>query len=136
MTAFPDEAVVPFDCGTCPPGATATFSETIAYGRLCWSRLHSCTDGPVLECGWDEPPPELRQVLLDQCGVFRLRLSGITSRVTVMKVLRERGAALSDIAAMLTTLTGQGVTGTEMELRLLSMRLDGTGVITLSRECV
>ncbi|MBW6434836.1 hypothetical protein KZ829_13925 [Actinoplanes hulinensis] len=134
MTTFPDEAAVPVVCGRCPPGATATVGETIVYGRLHWSRLHACTDGPVLECGRDEPPPEVRQALLDQCGVFRLRLSGITSRVAVLKVLRDRGTALSDIAAMLTALTGQGLPGTEMELRLLSMRLDGAGVTTLSRE--
>lgn len=126
---------MPFACDRCPPGATATVSETIVNGRLHWSQLHACTDGPILECGRDEPPPAMRQALLDQCGVFRLRLSGITSRVTVMKVLRERGAALSDIAAMVTTLTGQGLAGTEAELRLLSMRLDGTGVTTLSVEC-
>lgn len=44
-----------------------------------------------------------------------------------MKVLRDRGAPLRDVAATVTALHDPGLPGTEAELRLLAGRLSAAG---------
>jgi hypothetical protein len=91
-------AVVPFDCDGCAGGAT--FGETVVDGRLHWSLSHVCPAASVQSCGRDEPPPLWRDALLEQCGVYRLRI-GDGSRIAVMKVLRERrGTPLRETPAL------------------------------------
>ncbi|GIE78049.1 hypothetical protein Aph02nite_39990 [Actinoplanes philippinensis] len=121
-------AVVPFDCDDCAGGAT--FEEMIVDGRLHWSALHVCPAASIQACGRDETPSEWRAALLEQCGTYRLRI-GAASRIAVMKVVRERrGTPLSEISGVVELLQGAGLTGTEMELRLLAAQFAEAGVPT------
>ncbi|MEU8664918.1 hypothetical protein [Actinoplanes philippinensis] len=82
----------------------------------------------IQACGRDETPGEWRAALLEQCGTYRLRI-GAASRIAVMRVVRERRATpLSEIAAVVELLQGAGLTGTEMELRLLAGQFAEAGV--------
>jgi hypothetical protein len=119
-------AVVPYDCDGCD--GAATFGESIVDGRLHWAVSHLCPTGNVEVCGRDESPGDLRAALLEQCGTYRLR-AGAASRVAVMKVLRKRrGTSLAGIPALVELLQGVGLTGSEMELRLLAAQLAEAGV--------
>ncbi|BEL07412.1 hypothetical protein Q0Z83_056030 [Actinoplanes sichuanensis] len=119
-------AVVSYDCDHCAGGAT--FGETIFGGRLYWSMSHACHTANIEACGRDESPDEWRAALLEQGGAYRLRI-GDGNRVAAMRVLRERrGTPMAEIAALLETLRGPGLIGTEMELRLLAGRLAEAGV--------
>ncbi|MFC4063304.1 hypothetical protein [Actinoplanes subglobosus] len=66
------EATVPFDCESCAGGAT--FEEMVVGGRLHWSLSHACPGATITSCGRDEPPAPWRAALLEQCGVYRLRI--------------------------------------------------------------
>jgi hypothetical protein len=122
------EAVVPVECASCDGPAAARVYETIIDGRLHWVLTHDCGDTFVEAMGWHETPDDLRQALLDQCGTYRLRLSGeITGRVAVMRVLRRSGTSLAAVPEALAALTGPGRPGTEMELQLLAGRLRAAG---------
>jgi hypothetical protein len=121
-------AVVPYECDSCD--GAATFGESIFDGRLHWSLSHRCPTGSVEACGRDESPAELRAALLEQCGAYRLR-AGAANRVAVMRVLRKRlGTPLAGVPALVELLQGDGLTGTEMELRLLAAQLAEAGVTT------
>ena len=130
------EATVAVDCESCPGDAVGRFQETVFQGRLEWSVAHSCVGGITEICGRGTPPEPWRQALLDQCGTYRLRLQGTNpSDVGVMKVLRAGGTALGEVRRALATLRGDGLAGTEAELRLLAARLEDAGAGTrLSRE--
>ncbi|GIE36460.1 hypothetical protein Ait01nite_095050 [Actinoplanes italicus] len=126
-------AVVPHGCDRC--AGDATYAEMIVDGRLHWSVSHSCTAEPPghsEDCGRDDPPAELRRALLEQCGEYRLRVDGQSDRGAVMKVLRERLATpLPEMSALVATLAGAGLGGTEMELRLLAQQFTEAGVSAL-----
>jgi hypothetical protein len=64
--------------------------------------------------------------------VFRLRVSPGTqfSRVRLMKELRAMGVSMAEVSAAMDDLLSAGVTGTEVEMQLLAMKLQGSGVET------
>jgi hypothetical protein len=107
----------------------------IVRGRLQWVVWCGCpscdSEGSgTEEIGWDETPPEIRRALLDQCGVYRLRVSpGVdVSRVSLMRVLRADGSSLSGVSSLVEELLANGLSGTEMEMELLKVRLAAAGI--------
>lgn len=88
---------------------------------------------PSEECGWDELPGELRQLLLARDGTARLRVdvdAGRTLRVPILRVLRRDGASIEDASGTYARLTGDGITGTTAEMQLLANRLHAIGATT------
>lgn len=127
------EATVGQRCGSCETQATCRVWEAIVGLRLQWAIWCECaTCGPAEEFGWDETPPEARQALLEQCGVFRLRTrpGARFSRVRLMRALRESGMSLADVSSAVDRLQAEGVTGTETEMRLLELKLQYAGAET------
>lgn len=130
------EATVPFGCESCAGGAT--FGEMVVDGRLHWSLSHVCPAATITSCGRDEPPAPWRAALLEQCGVYRLRIGNGPSGsgpvrggrlVAAMRVLRQRrGTPMREIPAIVELLQGEGLTGTEAELRLLAAQFAEAGV--------
>jgi len=122
-------ATVPVDCDSCSGPVAGEAYETIVDGRLHWVLTHDCPGGEVEAMGWDETPAELRQAILDQCGLYRLRLDREPGggKVAVLKVLRGSGRTLSEASGALADLLGPGIPGTEAELHLLATRLQRAG---------
>lgn len=107
----------------------------IVRGRLQWVVWCGCpscdSEGAgTEEIGWDETPPEIRRALLDQCGAYRVRIRSRAdvSRVSLMRVLRADGASLSAVSSAVDELLTDGLSGTEMEMELLKVRLAVAGV--------
>ncbi|GAA1609061.1 hypothetical protein [Actinoplanes couchii] len=113
-----DGTPVPYSCAHCSGPAFAT--QSIAGRRLHWDVHHPCPAGPVLECGRDETPADVRRALLADEGTHRLQLSGGTNRLAAMRVLRTWGIPLNGLTA--------DVTGTATEMRLLALLMADAGV--------
>jgi hypothetical protein len=78
-------------------------------------------------------PVEFCGRLADDLGVARVRIdpeSARALRVPVLRMLRRYGAGLDQAAETFTRLTGDGLTGTPAEMRLLAGRLDAVNAAT------
>ncbi|MFC6017035.1 hypothetical protein ACFP2T_12570 [Plantactinospora solaniradicis] len=133
------EATLPQRCRSCGGLQSCRAWEALVQDRLQWTILGQCPgcgDGEE-EFGWDESPPSVRSALIRQCGLFRLRLQPAPElpRVSLMAALRKDGTTLADVPALAERLVRTGVTGTEMEMRLLELRLNAVGAqATVSRD--
>ncbi|MBF9134491.1 hypothetical protein I0C86_37010 [Plantactinospora sp. S1510] len=133
------EATLPQRCRSCGGLQSCRAWEALVQDRLQWTILGSCPacgDGEE-EFGWDESPPSVRSALIQQCGLFRLRLQATPElpRVSLMAALRKDGTTLADVPALAERLVRTGVTGTEIEMRLLELRLNAVGAqATVSRD--
>jgi len=134
------EAIFRQRCRSCGSEMECRAYEASIQGRLpwvIWCRCESCGDGGEEEFGWDETPSEVRQALLDQCGVFRLRVQPgeDLSRVRLMRVLRTEGAAVAEVSSRVDVLLSTGMSGTEVEMELMKDKLKAVGVeATVARE--
>jgi hypothetical protein len=120
-------------CPSCGGPTVEEVSDDVQGGRLVWSEEISCRGCPhlVLACGEGDLPSSLRAKLLARYGVATARLDPAEAgplRVRLLRVLRASGdrsiaAAVADYGR----LTGEGVTGTAGEMRLLADRLAAAG---------
>jgi hypothetical protein len=128
----PSEATVIEPCDTCRADWRCELSQAVVDDRLQWTvwcRCESC-GSTVQECGWDDPPAEIRAAIVEQCGLARLRVPDAAGaqRLRVMKVLRDNGVPMADVAATVERLGGAGLAGTVDEMELLAGRLRRVGV--------
>jgi hypothetical protein len=124
-------------CDSCGGTAVADPGIDVVDGRLVWSvsvRCPAC--GAAVEvCGRDEPPDDVRAAVLARDGVARLTVDAGANRVAVLRVLRRDGRTLDAAADAYARLTGDGLTGTGAELRLLAGRLEAAGArVTVARD--
>jgi hypothetical protein len=122
-------------CPECDALIRGVPGQTIVEDRLAWSISIACDrcSFRTEECGWDELPDELRQLLLNRDGTARLRVDpdvGRSLRLPILRVLRRDGATLSEASENYTRLTGVGLTGTTTEMQLLANRLHAIGTTT------
>jgi hypothetical protein len=124
------EATVMVGCDSCGGTDPGRVYETAVNGRLQWVLTQDCPNGLTEAMGWDVTPDDLRRAIIEQCGTYWLRLSGGSagSRVALMKVFRERGAAINEVPRILEALNGRGMPGTEVELGLLADALKRAGI--------
>jgi hypothetical protein len=106
--------------------------QLIRDNRLRWELEWNCrTCGTVSDDGdWGPAPADLREELLAQHGVHRLRLDGGESGgVSVLSIFREVfGASLGDAQAAASRLRRAGHDGTLVEAELLRDRLREHGI--------
>ncbi|GAA0921189.1 hypothetical protein [Virgisporangium aurantiacum] len=120
-------------CGTCGGNLRSAISQSAFKGRLVWSIdrwCDNCGHAEVVD-GWDDMPDELRSMLIEQCGLVRVRVDRAEAnplRVRLMAVFRVNGVGLVEARDAVARLVGEGVTGTDAEMRLLSERLAAVGV--------
>jgi hypothetical protein len=122
-------------CPDCDALIRGVPGQAIVNGRLAWSISVECDrcSFRTEECGWDELPDGLRQLLLDRDGTARLRVEpeiGVTLRLPILRVLRRDGISLNEASETYTRLTGVGITGTTAEMQLLASRLRAVGAAT------
>ncbi|MET7396894.1 hypothetical protein ABZS66_25765 [Dactylosporangium sp. NPDC005572] len=102
-------------------------------GQLVWSVETSCggCGAQAVACGWGEVPGDVRAAMIAQYGTARLRLDPAVARPLRVRLLaalrRSGGGSLAEVAGLFERLTGDGVTGTEAEMRLLANRLAAEG---------
>ncbi|WP_238009956.1 hypothetical protein KZZ52_34920 [Dactylosporangium sp. AC04546] len=108
-------------------------SGGVHNGQLVWSVETSCggCGAEAIECGWNDMPEAVRAELLAQDGPARLRLDPVAARPLRVRLLaalrRSGGGSLAEVARLFERLTGDGITGTEAEMRLLAGRLAAEG---------
>jgi hypothetical protein len=122
-------------CPDCDALIRGVPGQTVVNGRLAWSISFACDrcSFRTEECGWDELPHGLRQLLLARDGTARLRLKseiGAAPRLPILRVLRQDGTSLTEATTYYARLTGAGLTGTTAEMQLLADRLHAIGAGT------
>jgi len=119
-------------CPSCAAPIEWEVSQTVFNGRLAWSASYycaACGDGVMVD-GWDEPPDDVREALIAEDGLRRVRLDRDRqqpSRVALMSVFRRRGASLSRASELVAEVASAGLTGTFAEIELLSAQLAAVG---------
>ncbi|MGN9909838.1 hypothetical protein ACTMTJ_20020 [Phytohabitans sp. LJ34] len=124
------EAVIERRCWSCGLMASCRAYESVVQSRLQWGILYQCAscDETAEECGWDQTPAEVRQALLDQCGVYRLQVAQGTTRMPMLRVFRARGVPVREVSTLVESIINAGQPGTEAELELLRLHLAAAGV--------
>ncbi|MEU7872926.1 hypothetical protein [Dactylosporangium sp. NPDC049140] len=128
-----DGATSDLRCPSCGGPTVHEVSEGVQGGRLVWSEEISCRDCPhlVLACGEGDLPSSLRAKLLARYGAATVHLDPAEAgplRVRLLSVLRASGdRSIAAAVAEYDRLTGEGVTGTAGEMRLLADRLTAAG---------
>lgn len=120
---------------TCPGcGVEARFEtgEIAINGVLHWSVGGSCSacGSRSEECGRHEAPWYVREALIAAHGeaVLRAEPRPGGAGAAALKTVRELfGVPLSEVHTRLRDLAGDGVKGTEVELRMLAARLEAAG---------
>jgi hypothetical protein len=118
-------------CDTCGGEATCEVVQRIDGDRLQWTRDCHCSrcGATTAEVGWDETPDDVRAALLGRWGAARVvAADGSVPQVPALRVFRAAGASIPQARTSVALLSGEGVTGTYVEMELLARRLRAEGV--------
>jgi hypothetical protein len=113
-------------CDTCSGEAMCEVVQRIDGDRLQWTRDCHCSrcGAATAEVGWDETPADIRVALLDRWGAARVMATEKpVPEVPALRVFRRTGASIPEARTSVALLTGDGVTGTYVEMELLAQRL-------------
>ncbi|MFC4040199.1 hypothetical protein ACFO1B_17350 [Dactylosporangium siamense] len=118
-------------CG-CGGTRQVSVSEFAAGDRHEWGVFVHCAGcgHTTQECGDGELHPRLRAAIIAEFGLARLRADPEVNRplrVRLLAVLRRDGLTLAAAAGAYALLTGDGLTGTPVEMELLGKRLTAAG---------
>ena len=131
------EAVSNALCDRCGTSTVASGAQTIRGDRLEWSwsvRCPHCGDEVVM-CGSDKTPDRVRAAIVAREGLSVLRGDpsvNRSQRVAILAVFRRNGMALAEATDAYDRLTGEGITGLPVELRLLAERLTDAGALVVT----
>jgi hypothetical protein len=116
---------------------TATSAAQAIHGdRVEWSWSVWCPGcGSAVEiCGWGEVPDRVRAAIVARDGLARLRGDPFVNRpqrVAILAVLRRDGMTIGEAVDAFGQLTGAGITGLPVEMRLLADRLTAAGAVVV-----
>jgi hypothetical protein len=85
-------------------------------------------------CGTDEAPDRVRAAIIALDGLALLRadpLANRPKRVAILAVFRRAGMTLGEAVNAYAQLTGEGITGLPVELRLIADRLTNAGAVVV-----
>ncbi|MBU2668971.1 hypothetical protein KOI35_36215 [Actinoplanes bogorensis] len=121
-------------CDHCDAAMHVTVSQTVERDRLAWSVSSACASCGNAEeqCGRDDMPPQLRELLIDQVGLVILQADAETSqrsRTRMLAVFRAGGATIHESVSRYRALTNSGIEGTPAEMKLLADRLTRAGAL-------
>ncbi|WP_432983985.1 hypothetical protein [Dactylosporangium sp. CA-233914] len=123
-------------CPRCSGAISLRVAEMVEGDRLLWTVTSQC-----LDCGYTDEMHDrpdvfdsesiVRQTLIDQVGLTRLRADPDTNRglrLRSLAVFRKRGATIAEAADACAALTGHGLAGTPGEMAILADQLTAQGV--------
>src|SRR5688572_1031623 len=130
----PGPGLIEEPCGQCGATATVEIGQSVVGGRIEWGVSIRCPRCGYDEqqCGRDEMPADLRDLLIGQDGLATLvgdREANRALRVRLLAVLRRRGATIEEAVAGYAALNDAGITGTAAEMELLADELTAAGAI-------
>lgn len=77
----------------------------------------------------ERPPPEIRQAILDQEGVWSLSISENENTAKVMMALRSAlGLSISELSQFRERIPGTLISGTAVEMKIIQLFLYDVGV--------
>jgi hypothetical protein len=130
------EAAPHTPCDRCATPTIASAAYLVHNDRLEWSWSVRCPGcGAAVEiCGTDEASDRVRAAIIALDGLALLRadpLANRPKRVAILAVFRRAGMTLGEAVNAYAQLTGEGITGLPVELRLIADRLTNAGAVVV-----